>query len=399
MKKIILVYLLFIIGFGGYRLWQNLRGASPAFFNSSQNIVELFNNSGNEQLSPGQNQTEFPLSIPDGFTLSIFADGFEKARVLQRDPTGTLVVSDMHTGRLFTLPDKQIVASGLNQPHGFVFDKCTSVGCILYISEVTAIWKYDYNLQTKQATNKQKLVDLPDGNRHFTRYLLKDPNNPNRLLISIGSACDVCVEKNPMHGSVQVLDLTTKQMSPYATGLRNAVFLTVRPGTKEVWTTEMGRDFLGDELPPDEINILKEGNDYGWPYAYGKNVEDKKFPYPDPGVIRDIYTIPSHIDLPAHSAPLGLTFIPESSDWPKEYWGNLLVAYHGSWNRSEPTGYKIVRITLDKEGNKISEEDFISGWLDGNSSLGRPAGLLATGQGELYITDDKAGVVYLLKKI
>ena len=388
-----------MLGFDGYRLWQNLRGASPAFFNSSQNIVELFNNSGNEQLSPGQNQTEFPLIIPDGFTLSIFAKDLVKARVLHQDPTGTIVVSDMGTGEIVALPNNQRVTSGFKQPHGFLFDNCTDTSCALYVSEVTALWQFDYNIQTKLATNKQKLVDLPDGSRHFTRYVLKDPNNPNRLLISIGSACDVCVEKNPMHGSVQALDLTTKQMSPYTTGLRNAVFLTVRPGTKEVWATEMGRDFLGDELPPDEINILKEGNDYGWPYVFGKNIEDKKFPYPDRGVIRDIYTIPSHIDLPAHSAPLGLTFIPGNSDWPRQYWGNLLVAYHGSWNRSDPTGYKVVRITLDEEGNKISEEDFISGWLDSNTSLGRPVDLLATKNGELYISDDKTGVVYLLKKV
>lgn len=398
MKKILLVVFLIVISFGGYSLWQNLRGTSPAFTDPSKNIVELFNNAQDEPLSPGQNQTEFPLTIPDGFTLSIFAKDLEKPRVLVQDPAGILITSDMGSGEIMALPDNKIVVSGFKQPHGILFDNCTSSTCTLYVSEVTALWQFNYNVQTKQTTNKQKLIDLPDGSRHFTRYLLKDPNNPNRLLISIGSACDVCVEKNPMHGSVQALDLQTKEITPFSTGLRNAVFLTQRPNTKEVWTTEMGRDFLGDELPPDEINILREGNDYGWPYAYGQNIEDKKFPYPNTGAIRDIYTIPSHIDLPAHSAPLGLTFVPQNSDWPKEYWGNLLVAYHGSWNRSEPTGYKIVRIILDEQGNKVSEEDFISGWLDGNSSLGRPVGLLATEKGELYISDDKAGVVYLLKK-
>jgi glucose/arabinose dehydrogenase len=280
-----------------------------------------------------------------------------------------------------------------------LFDGCNGNSCTLYVSEVEALWQYDYNVQTKQTISKQKVVDLPGGGRHFTRYLLKDPNDKNRLLISIGSSCDTCVEKNPMHGTVQVLDLITKEMTPYSTGLRNAVFLTQRPGTNEVWATEMGRDHLGDELPPDEINILREHGDYGWPYAYGKNVEDAKFPRPNDGRVFDIQTIPSHIDLPAHSAPLGLTFIPENSDWPEKYWGNLLVAYHGSWNRSEPTGYKIVRIVLDGQGNKVNEEDFITGWLDGNTSLGRPVGLLATENGELYISDDKAGVVYLLKKI
>jgi glucose/arabinose dehydrogenase len=305
----------------------------------------------------------------------------------------------MDRGQIVTLPDKRIVASGLNTPHGFMFDNCSSVNCTLYVAEVNALWQFEYPLTTKQAVNKQKLTDLPIGGRHFTRYLLKDPNNPNRILISIGSTCDVCVEKNPMNGSIQSFDLTTKELKPYVTGLRNSVFLTQRPNTTEIWATEMGRDHLGDNLPPDEINILKEGLNYGWPYCYGQNITDTNFQKDKMLRCGDGLTEPSHIDLPAHSAPLGLTFIPSNSQWPEKYWGNLLVAYHGSWNRSEPTGYKIVRITLDKNGKKISEEDFISGWLDGNSSLGRPVDLLATGDGKLYISDDKAGVIYLLKKV
>lgn len=401
MKKVLLLFFIAIIVYGGYYYWQNFRGASPAFTNPSKNIVEMFDNSQNEPLSPGQNQTKFPLTIPDGFTLSIFAEDSGKARVLQEDPMGTFVVSDIGRGQILTLPDKKIVTSGLNQPHGFLFDKCNSESCVLYVAEVSALWKYNYNIHTKQATDKQKVTSLPAGGRHFTRYLLKDPTNPNRLLISIGSTCDVCVEKNPANGSVQSFDLITKELKPYATGLRNSVFLTQRPETTEVWGTEMGRDFLGDELPPDEINIFVEGKNYGWPICYGNNIHDDQFDkktYIRAPCTPD-QTEPSHIDLPAHSAPLGLTFIPENSDWPTEYWENLLVAYHGSWNRSEPTGYKIVRIVLDNQGNKVSEQDFITGWLDGNSSLGRPVDLFATKGGKLYISDDKAGVVYILKKM
>lgn len=391
------IVLLGILVWGFSFYWKNLRGSGPAFTNPQQNITELFENKPTTTFTPGENQTKLPLTIPDGFTLSIFADGLGKARVLQQDSTGTIVVADMGSGEIVALIDTNTpVAAGFNQPHGFLFDNCNGNSCTLYVSEVTALWKYDYNTQTKQAINKQKLIDLPSGARHFTRYLLKDPNNPNRLLISIGSSCDVCIEKNPMHGSVQSFNLQTKELKPYATGLRNSVFLTTRPGTNEVWATEMGRDFLGDNLPPDEINILIEGQNYGWPYCYGNKIPDTQFDKNAASKCGN--TIPSHIDLPAHSAPLGLTFIPENSDWPKDYWGNLLVAYHGSWNRSEPTGYKIVRIILDDTGNNISEQDFITGWLDGNSSLGRPVDLLATENGELYISDDKAGVVYLLKR-
>jgi len=172
--------------------------------------------------------------------------------------------------------------------------------------------------------------------------------------------------------------------------------MALHPLTKQVWVTEMGRDFLGDDLPPDEINILAEGKDYGWPYCYGKGVHDNQF---DPkGTKKDFckQTVPSYINLPAHSAPLDLAFFPESG-WPPEYRHNLLVAFHGSWNRSVPTGYKVVRIKLDEKGNYLGIEDFITGWLTKKGALGRPVDVLIKNNGEMFISDDKAGVVYRVK--
>jgi glucose/arabinose dehydrogenase len=395
-KKILILLLLLMLLFPLSWYWNNLRGAYPALRPPSQNITELLNN---PSPVPGENTTSFPLTIPDGFTLKIFAEGLGKARVLQQDSNGTILVSDMGRGTVMALPSTTII-SGLSQPHGILLDNCNESTCTLYISEVIMLWKFDYSIKTKQATNKQQLIALPGSGRHFTRYLIKDPTNPNQLLISMGSSCDVCDEKDQRYGTIQSFNLTTKQLKPYATGLRNAVFLTTKPGTQEIWGTEMGRDHLGDNLPPDEINILTESKNYGWPICYGKNIHDTQFDkktYIRPPCTDDL-TVASRIDLPAHSAPLGLAFIPENSQWPEEYWGNLLVAYHGSWNRSELTGYKIVRIVLDEHGNKVREDDFISGWLDDSTSLGRPVDLLATEKGELYISDDKAGVVYLLEK-
>ncbi len=158
----------------------------------------------------------------------------------------------------------------------------------------------------------------------------------------------------------------------------------------------MGRDLLGDNIPPDEINIIEEGKNYGWPICYGKNIHDDQFdkntyirnPCMEP------FETPSSIDLQAHSAPLGLAFFPEEG-WPEEYWHDLLVAYHGSWNRTEPTGYKIVRMRLDNEGKYEATEDFITGWLNGkNEALGRPVDILIQPGGLMYISDDKAGVIY-----
>lgn len=131
----------------------------------------------------------------------------------------------------------------------------------------------------------------------------------------------------------------------FVSGLRNSVFFTWHPVTRELWATDMGRDLIGDDIPPDEVDIVKESGFYGRPYCYGKNIQDKTF-RPTKSC-ED--AIPSHIDLQAHSAPLGLAFVP--SGWPDDYRDDLLVAYHGSWNRSTPTGYKVVRMKLDEQGN------------------------------------------------
>lgn len=214
------------------------------------------------------------------------------------------------------------------------------------------------------------------------------------MLISVGSSCDVCEEQDPRRAKILAVDVCDGDLSTFASGLRNSVFMALHPVTGHVWATEMGRDYLGDDLPPDEINLILEGSHYGWPYCYGKRIHDDQF---DPsGTHRDFCrdTIPSFIDIPAHSAPLGLAFFP--AEWPKEFRHNLLVAYHGSWNRTVPTGYKVVRYKLDAAGNFVDVEDFITGWLTPQGALGRPVDILISPDGVIYISDDKAGVVYRL---
>jgi glucose/arabinose dehydrogenase len=147
-----------------------------------------------------------------------------------------------------------------------------------------------------------------------------------------------------------------------------------------MWATDMGRDSLGDDIPPDTVNIIKEGKNYGWPYCYGKQIADKTFGGTDTFCKT---TEPSLIDLPAHSAPLGLAF---SGD-------DLFVAYHGSWNRTKPTGYKIVRI------HNGVPSDFITGWLTSDGALGRPVDILPDNNGNLFISDDKAGVIYKVQPL
>src|SRR3989344_4695084 len=337
-----------------------------------------------------------PLTVPPGFSLAHYASGLSAPRDLEFAPAGILLVSEPSQGRIVALPDKIVVVSGLNRPHGLAFARGR-----LYVAETNAVAIYDYDPTTHSASNRKKIIDLPSGGGHWTRSLLvKD----NQLYISIGSSCNVCRESNPRRAAVYVANLDGTNFRPFASGLRNSVFMAAHPQTGAIWTTDMVRDNLGDNLPPDEINILETGKSYGWPVCYGQNMLDRTFEKNEPPLELPqgmtmceaaYHTTASYIDLPAHSAPLGLAFIPNS--WPTEYRGDLLVAYHGSWNRSTPTGYKIV--IADPQTKLI--QDFITGFIpsgaqSGSEALGRPVDLIFDQQGRLYISDDKSGSVYLV---
>lgn len=388
---------------------KNLRGVWPALKAPKENIAEIIE-------KKSANTTGFPLKLPDGFSISIFAKNLAAPRVLGWAPGGVLLTSIPSEGRVVALHDKNgdgavgadevvTVISGLNKPHGLAF-QCPFLNgegeCEFYIAESHRVSLFSYDAEKMKAVFKKKLADLPDGGNHTTRTIMF--NEDGRLLISVGSTCNVCNEKDWRRAKILALDLQTGELKEFAKGLRNSVFMAAHPVTGKVWATEMGRDLLGNNLPPDEINIVEEDKNYGWPNCYGKNIHDTNFdkntyirnPCMEP------FETPSYIDIPAHSAPLGLAFFPEEG-WPEEYWHNLLVSYHGSWNRSTPTGYKIVRYKLDSHGNYLGEEDFISGWLQDNQALGRPVDILiqpaspAGGPGKIYISDDKAGVVYLVR--
>ena len=321
-----------------------------------------------------------PLKLPPGFAISIFAQNLPGARVLALDPNGNLLVSLTSQGRVVALPDKNgdgvadavvTVLDGLNKPHGLAFGPGEKPR--LYVAETGRVAAFDYDPERLTATSEQKIADLPPGGRHFTRSLrfLPGPRD-RRLLISVGSSCDACEEEDWRYAKILAVDPDGGELETFASGLRNSVFMAVHPLSKHVWATEMGRDDLGDNLPPDEINIILEGSHYGWPYCYGKRLHDDKT---DPaGAHREFCkdTIPSFIDIPAHSAPLGLAFFP--AEWPQEFGHDLLVAFHGSWNRTEPTGYKVVRYKLDAAGNFIDVEDFITGWLTPARRPGPPGG-------------------------
>lgn len=397
MKKTLLLILITIVLLGLLGMlffyWKNLKGLSPSLRQPPANITEIVN-------TPAM-----PLRIPPGFSISIFAKNLGRARVMVEDPSGNILVSIISQSRVVALPDRNhdgiadeitTVAEGLNSPHGLAF-KCGKT-CKLYIAETDQVAVYDYDQLNLTASNKKKIIDLPDDGGHFTRTIMfiTSPNQ-DKLLTSVGSSSNVAYEKDWRRAKILISNTDGSDLKTFATGLRNSVFMAIHPLTGQIWATEMGRDYLGDNLPPDEINIIEQDKDYGWPDCYGKNIHDTDFDKKTNPCIEPFKTV-SYIDIPAHSAPLGLSFFPEEG-WPEEYWYNLLVVYHGSWNRSIPTGYKIVRYRLDQKGNYLGKEDFITGWLTENKrAFGRPVDILIR-PGVIFISDDKAGLIYKLNLI
>lgn len=354
MKRSFLVILV-VLGLLAFNfLWQGLK---PAVLPPQPQPTKTLTSS---------NSTGLPLNLPPGFNIETLASGLGNPRDLELGPDNKLLVSIPGRGEVYSVTDKKTLIKGLNKPHGLAFANGK-----LFIAQAD-----------KVTVDGKKILDLPAGGNHTTRsILIKD----NKIYVSIGSTCNVCYETDSRRAAIWVSNLDGSDFHLFASGLRNSVFLIRNSKSDEIWATDMGRDWLGNDLPPDEINIIRQGEIYGWPACYGQDVLDTNFA----PLGRCNAATPSFIDLPAHSAPLGLAFIPDS--WPPEYHGKLLVAYHGSWNRNPPDGYKIVLI--DPETKQIS--DFISGWLQSdNSALGRPVDLIFDSSGNLYVSDDKRGVVY-----
>jgi len=424
LKKNYIVLILVVLGAAGYLWITNFQLVKKIVGYNVPQTTQL-------PVGPG---VDF-LKAPEGFRVSVFAEGLAGPRVIAFDPRGRVLASVPKEGKVLVLEDqdndgfaeiKRVVLQGLRLPHGLDFytDPKSKIA-YLYVAETHQVSRFVYNVVDGSVPSaiSKNIANLPADGRHFSRTIAFGPNFrkaqiiagksevdtqvPVKLYISVGSSCDVCVETETWkRAAILESDPEGSFTAEFAGGLRNSVFFTFHPETKEIWATEMGRDNLGDELPPDEVNIVKvadEGNKfgarrYGWPFCYGNRVKDTTFKF-DKITRTDLSsncvdTEPATIELPAHSAPLGLAFIT-SDKWPKEWHNDLLVAYHGSWNRSEPTGYKIVRLDVDKNGKSFGTSDFISGWLTSDGkTLGRPVDLKFGPDDALYISDDSSGTIY-----
>jgi len=398
-KKYIALIVLVCVGIAGYFTFQYLKEKPPAF------LTKLVTTTKPPPALPEGDLA--PFTAPEGFTATIYSRDTPGARVMTRDQKGNMLVSLTKEGKVVALPDLDgdqksdrsvTVLEGLKQPHGILVSCSSEESCLLYVAETGELKSYTYNADTYTVSNPQTLAPLPTGDGHFTRTLLMHPDG-KRLLISVGSSCNVCDESDPRRASIQQLDLATNIMTPYATGLRNSVFMAINPVSGQVWASENGRDLIGDDIPPDEINAITERKDYGWPVCYGKNIPDTDFESSRGSECSA--SVPSRIDLEAHAAALGLAFVPEEG-WPEEWRHDLLVGLHGSWNRSAPVGYKVIRIDMDQNGEQVASanpfSDFLTGFLpEGGKegdALGRPVGVMTQPGGVVYVSDDRAGAIY-----
>ena len=342
------------------------------------------------------------ISLPQGFRMEVFAGNLGGSPVsypgtnpgprmmLLRD--NVLFVTIPNHGRVVALPDRNgdwkadeaiDFIDNLNNPHGIDY-----YDGWFYIAEerrVIRVRPGASDLQADRGTLEVLIDNLPTGG-HFTRTV-KVHNNS--LYLSMGSSCNVCYEKDERRAAISICALNGTGCRVFARGLRNAVGFVFHPLTGKMYATENGRDYLGDDLPPDEINLIEDGGNYGWPICYGRNIHDTDFD-------KNVYVrnpcedkTPGLINLQAHSAPLGLAFYYGDS-FPSEYRGSLFVAYHGSWNRNVPTGYKIVSIDMDD----FTVKDFATGWLQGSNVLGRPVDIIVAQDGSLFVSDDNAGRIY-----
>ena len=325
------------------------------------------------------------LRVPAGFRVSLFAQNLAGVRYLALGPGNVVYASSQEGGVVVRLPDANhdghadsaiTVARGLRGPFGIAFR-----GDTMYVAEMTSVKRFDPEVEEPVTVVRR----LPSGG-HSTRTLAFGPDG--KMYVSVGSSCNLCDESDSMRAAVLQFNRDGTGGRVFARGLRNSVGLAFHPTTGELWATNNDRDNLGDDVPPERINIVKDGRYYGWPQCYlpGK-------PNPEYSSANCSSVEPPAITFQAHSAPMGLEFYTGDA-FPREYRGDAFVAFHGSWNRTVPTGAKVVRVRINN-GHPVGVEDFITGWQrpDG-SRWGRPVGILVAPDGALLVSDDMGGKIW-----
>ena len=336
------------------------------------------------------------IQLPEGFEIEIYANNISNARSMDISPSGTIFIGNRHGDNVFAIRDededniaekKWLITNKLkNMPNGVAFHKGD-----LYVAEVDKLWVFKNIEDNLENPGDPILIydDYPKDKHHGWKYIAFGPDG--KLYVPVGAPCNICESKNKMYASITRMNPDGSDREIFAYGVRNTVGFTWNPNNDEMWFTDNGRDMLGDNIPPCELNrVTKPGQNFGYPYCHGDDIGDPEFGGKHP--CSDFVT-PAR-NLGPHVAPLGLKFY-NGNMFPNEYKGDIFIAEHGSWNRSKKIGYRITRVII-KENKAISYEPFIYGWLNNEEqeAWGRPVDILILDDGSMLISDDKADLIY-----
>jgi glucose/arabinose dehydrogenase len=333
------------------------------------------------------------IKLPPGFKISIYADKLPGARSMVMSPKGVLFVGTRKEGKIYAVTDRNgdqradeiiTIAERLEMPNGVAFRNGS-----LYIAEVDRILRYD-NIENRIENPPIPVVvndTFPRDRHHGWKYIAFGPDN--RLYIPVGAPCNVCEKEDERYATIMRMQPDGSDLEIFSHGIRNTVGFDWHPETRELWFTNNGRDWMGDDLPPDTLHrAALKGLHFGFPYCHAGDIPD-----PEYGKKYSCNEFsPTALKMQAHAATLGMKFYTGNM-FPERYRHQIFVAEHGSWNRSVPVGYRITRIYL--EGNRaIRYEVFADGWLQGTKAWGRPVDILIMKDGAMLVSDDRAGAVY-----
>lgn len=345
--------------------------------------------------SPRATEVGQSFTVAEGFRINLYAGDLGKIRLMTITAAGDLLVSRPRSGDILLLqrdsdgdglPNGQrTLMEGLRKPHGLDI-----IDGWLYIAESTAVGKirFDEDSGTVIGDYQRILQGLDDRGNHWTKSLALGPDG--WLYLTTGSSCNACIEEDPQRATMLRFKTDGSGLEIFASGLRNSVGFDWAPWDNTLYATDNGRDMLGDDFPPCELNKIESGAFYGWPYINGFGELD-----PDLGAGKEALLTTAHSPahgFAAHNAPLGMTFLRHSSQ--PSFEKSALVALHGSWNRSERDGYKVVSLHWQADGS-IVENDFVTGFKTPEGDvIGRPVDVIESVDGSIYISDDYAGAIY-----
>tara|TARA_B100001057_G_C22864107_1_gene955784 strand:+ start:3313 stop:4464 length:1152 start_codon:yes stop_codon:yes gene_type:complete len=345
------------------------------------------------------------LKMPSGFKVSIYATNLESPRQISETKNGSIIFGSKNGNNIYALLDddkdgfaekKFLVANNLQNPTGVTFYKGD-----LYFSEIDKIWiikNIDEWLASglRELPKKEIYMDnLPSETWHGYKYIDFGPDG--NLYVPVGVPCNICLEpqtKDKRFAAIHKYE--DGELITVASGVRNSVGFDWHPQTKKLYFSDNGRDWLGDDSPSCELNVVeRDGGFFGYPFKHAKNVIDPEFGKLIPNL--DMELIDPIAELGPHVAPLGITFY-DKNQFPEKYKNSVFIALHGSWNKyNGKSGYKIVFIKLDKNGDYLYQEDFITGWLQNEKDWGRPVSPFIMSDGSMLISDDKYDVIYRIQ--